>query len=95
MADADAPAPAALEPGWFVYVLLNGEDVAYTGIALDVEARLVRHNAGAGARFTRGRGPWRLAHVEGPFARGEALRRERALKRDRRFKMALKADAAL
>jgi putative endonuclease len=88
---ADAPATAAGETAYFVYVLLNGTGIAYTGIAKDVAARLAQHNAGAGARFTRGRGPWRVAHVEGPLAHGEALRRERALKRDRRFKTALKA----
>jgi len=89
-----APEPAAGEAGYFVYVLLNGAGVAYTGVAKDVEARLARHNAGVGARFTRGRGPWRVAHVEGPLGRGDALRRERALKRDRRFKAALKTDEA-
>lgn len=76
---------------YFVYVLCNAAGITYTGIAKDVEARLARHNAGAGARFTRGRGPWRMAYVEGPFCHGDALRRERALKRDRRFKAALRA----
>ncbi len=75
---------------WFVYVLLNGANVAYTGIALDVEDRLDRHNAGEGAKFTRGRGPWRLVHVEGPLPHGDALRREAAIKRDHAFKRALK-----
>jgi putative endonuclease len=76
---------------WFVYVLLNEADVAYTGIALDVEDRLARHNGGEGAKFTRGRGPWRLAHVEGPLPHGDALRREAAIKRDRAFKRSLKS----
>ncbi|WP_096702103.1 GIY-YIG nuclease family protein [Magnetospirillum sp. 15-1] len=79
---------------WFVYVLLNGANVAYTGIALDVGERLARHNAGEGAKFTRGRGPWRLVHVEGPLPHGDALRREAAIKRDRAFKQALKPASA-
>lgn len=79
---------------WYVYVLLNGADVAYTGIALDVVDRLARHNAGEGARFTRGRGPWRLIHVEGPLPHGDALRREAAIKKDAAFKRALKAASA-
>lgn len=79
---------------WYVYVLLNGADVAYTGIALDVADRLARHNAGEGARFTRGRGPWRLIHVEGPLPHGDALRREAAIKKDAAFKRALKAASA-
>ena len=76
---------------WFVYVLLNDTQVCYTGIALDVEARLHRHNAGQGAKFTRGRGPWRVIHTEGPLEHGDALRREAVLRKDRRFKDALKA----
>lgn len=74
-----------------VYVLLNDAGIAYTGIAKDVAARLAQHNSGTGARFTRGRGPWRVAHVEGPMEHGDALRRERAIKRDRAFKNGLKA----
>ena len=75
---------------FFVYVLRNGNGTLYTGIAKDVDTRLAQHNADTGARFTRGRGPWQVVHTEGPLAHGDALRREAALKRDRRFKAALK-----
>ena len=77
-------------PAWFVYVLLNDAGIAYTGVSKDVESRLRKHNAGTGAKFTRGRGPWRPVHVEGPMARGDALRREMAIKRDPGFKARLK-----
>lgn len=76
---------------YFVYVLRNGSGTLYTGIAKDIDARLAQHNANTGARFTRGRGPWQVVHTEGPLAHGDALRRETALKRDRRFKAELKA----
>lgn len=92
MATTEPLCPA--EPAYFVYVLCSDAGITYTGIAKDVDARLARHNASTGARFTRGRGPWRVVHVEGPLAHGDALRRERALKRDRRFKALLKADLA-
>jgi putative endonuclease len=78
---------------WFVYVLLNKGGIAYTGIAKDVTARLAQHNDGKGAKFTRGRGPWRTIHVEGPMERGDALRREIAIKRDAEFKSGLKLKA--
>lgn len=83
-----------MDASYFVYVLSNDAGITYTGIAKDVAARLAHHNANTGARFTRGRGPWRVAHVEGPLMHGDALRRERVLKRDRRFKAALKAGLA-
>ena len=79
---------------WFVYVVLNAAGVAYTGVATDVAARVGRHNAGTGAKFTRGRGPWRIVHVEGPLPHGDALRRERTIKRDAAFKADLKATQA-
>ena len=79
------------DPEFFVYVLRNSDGTLYTGIAKDVDARLAQHNANGGARFTRGRGPWQVIHTEGPLAHGDALRRERALKRDRQFKAELKA----
>lgn len=75
---------------WHVYVLLNGQRIAYTGIAKDIAARLSLHNAGRGARFTRGRGPWQVIYREGPMTKGDALRRERAIKRDAAFKAGLK-----
>lgn len=78
---------------YYVYVLLNDAGIAYTGIAKDVAARLASHNGGTGARFTRGRGPWRVIHAEGPMPHGDALRREAAIKRDRAFKTRLKAAA--
>lgn len=74
-------------------MLLNPAEIAYTGIAVDVVGRLARHNRGKGAKFTRGRGPWRLIHVEGPMTRSEALRREAAIKRDQGFKAGLKQGA--
>ncbi|MCR6632529.1 MAG: GIY-YIG nuclease family protein [Magnetospirillum sp.] len=76
---------------YYVYVLLNSAQLAYTGVAKDVAARLAQHNGGSGARFTRGRGPWRVVHVEGPLLHGDALRREAAIKRDHAFKARLKA----
>jgi putative endonuclease len=79
---ADAP--------YFVYVLRNDAGTTYTGIALDVVARLSSHNDGTGAKFTRGRGPWTVIHTEGPLPHGDALRREMAIKKDWKFKAGLK-----
>lgn len=45
----------------------------------DVPARLIEHNAGK-CRYTSGRRPWTVLHVEEYATRGEAMRRERFLK---------------
>ena len=75
---------------WTVYVLLNAENITYTGIAKDIDARLIKHNASKGARFTKGRGPWTIIYTEGPLTHADALRRELDLKSDASFKLRLK-----
>lgn len=79
---------------WSVYLLRCGDGTLYCGIALDVEARLEAHRAGKGARYTKGRGPLELVHVEACRDKSSALRRERAVKRmSRASKLALVVQA--
>jgi len=78
------------KPSYFVYVIRNKKNVLYTGIALDITKRIAQHNTGKGAKFTKGRGPWVLIYSSDPLPLGEALRLEAKLKRDRKFKLALK-----
>jgi putative endonuclease len=65
---------------WFVYVVRCRDGSLYTGISTDVAARVARHNAGAGARYTRARRPVALLLVERKRSRSTALRREAAIK---------------
>ena len=77
----------------FVYVLGSRDGGAvrtYVGWTTDLDARLGKHNAGTGARSTRGR-TWVLLYAERYPARAEAMSREWHLKRDRRFRKALAA----
>jgi putative endonuclease len=52
----------------------------YTGITNDLDRRLVEHAAGKGAKYTKGRGPFRLVYRETCQGRAEASRRETAIK---------------
>jgi putative endonuclease len=73
----------------FVYVLrAQGRALTYVGWTLDLEARLAAHNAGRGAKTTRGR-QWRLVYAEKYPTKGEAMSREVHLKRDRKLRKAL------
>ena len=74
----------------FFYLLVSEEarQRTYVGWTLDVARRLSQHNSGKGARFTRGR-RWRLVHVEAFETPPDAMRREVALKRDRRARREL------
>lgn len=75
---------------WHLYLLRCGDGTLYCGIAVDVAARLAQHRAGKGAKYTRGRAPLELVYEEVCGNRGEALRRERAVKRlSRAEKLAL------
>lgn len=75
---------------WSVYLLRCGDGTLYCGIATDVAARLAQHQAGKGAKYTRGRGPLELVFQEFCGDRPKALRRERAIKRlDRAAKLRL------
>jgi putative endonuclease len=66
---------------WTVYILLCADQSLYTGVATDLEARLATHNAGKGAKYTRGRLPVKLVYQEAVADRGSALKREHAIKR--------------
>jgi putative endonuclease len=68
-------------PPWFVYVARCADGTLYTGIALDVAARIAAHDRGRGARYTRGRGPLALCAVRRCASKGDALRLELAVKR--------------
>jgi putative endonuclease len=75
----------------FVYVLAgfgNNAYRTYVGWTIDLDRRLAEHNAGTGARSTRGRS-WALLYVEQYATRREAMSREWHLKRDRRFRKLL------
>jgi putative endonuclease len=75
---------------WCVYLIRCGDGTLYTGITNDLRKRLAAHEAGRGARYTRGRGPLEVVHVERKRSRSLALKREAALKRlGRRAKLAL------
>ena len=66
---------------WHVYILRCADGTLYTGIATDVSARLATHNAGKGAKYTRGRLPVALAYHEAAESHSAALKREHAIKR--------------
>jgi len=69
---------------WSVYIVECADGTLYTGTARSVPARVIAHNSGKGARYTRGRRPVRLRWREDGLSRRAALRREAAIKRLRR-----------
>jgi putative endonuclease len=72
------------------YIYILGSETGcdfrtYVGWTTDLDGRLERHNAGAGAKSTRGR-RWTLLYAERYDTRHEAMSREWHVKRDRTFR---------
>lgn len=63
-----------------VYVLECADGSLYTGYTTDVERRVAEHDDGEGAKYTRGRTPVELVHVESFETRSAAMSREHEIK---------------
>jgi putative endonuclease len=71
-----------MNKNWFVYMLSCADNTLYTGVTTDPRKRLDTHNAGkTGAKYTKARLPVELVYTESGFTRGEALKREAAIKK--------------
>ncbi|MGD2066386.1 MAG: GIY-YIG nuclease family protein [Candidatus Bathyarchaeota archaeon] len=66
---------------YYVYILRCKDGSYYTGHAKDVEKRFEMHKKGRGARYTRAHEPEEMVYTEQFENRGEAMRRERKIKR--------------
>ncbi len=67
-----------------VYVVECSDGTYYTGYTTNVERRVAEHNDGSGAKYTRGRRPVELVHVESFETQSEAMQREYTIKQLRR-----------
>ena len=101
-----AEAPAANETGQqtntsattgkrhFMYVIECADGSLYTGYSPDVQARFATHQAGTGAKYTRGRGPLNLLAVAEFPTKHDAMSAEyrfKRLSRDRKDELLAKA----
>jgi putative endonuclease len=66
---------------WSIYLLRCRDGKLYTGISNDVAKRLSQHEAGQGAKFTRGKGPFELAFTHEVGDRSRASQLEWRIKR--------------
>ncbi len=74
----------------YVYILECGDKSLYTGYTNDLDRRLKMHQKNKGAKYTRGRGPFKIVHVEEFQDKSEAMKREYAIKQlTKRQKMLL------
>jgi putative endonuclease len=65
---------------WYVYILLCSDNTLYTGISNNPEERLKVHEAGKGAKYTKGRSPLKIIFLSETKDRSEASREEYRIK---------------
>ncbi len=65
---------------WVVYLLQCSDDSLYCGISNDLKSRLIEHNSGKGAKYTRSRRPVELVGISPEMTKSEALKLEYRIK---------------
>ena len=82
------------ESKWYVYILRCADQTLYTGITNRLQQRLHAHNAGRGAKYTKGRRPVHLLYWETCTDKSAALKREAAIKKMKRAEKLLLCTSA-
>jgi len=65
---------------YYIYLARCKDNTIYTGYTIDLKNREAKHNAGEGAKYTRGRLPIKIVYSEFFYTITEALRREKEIK---------------
>ena len=74
MAEPEETAP------YYCYIVRCSDNTLYTGITNDLERRIAVHNRRKGGAYTASRCPVELVYSEFAGSKGDALRRELAIK---------------
>jgi putative endonuclease len=66
---------------YLIYILKCSDGTLYTGYTNNLEKRIEAHNAGKGAKYTRGRRPVKMVYSEKFRSKSKALKREWEIKK--------------
>jgi putative endonuclease len=66
---------------WVVYLVRCSDKSLYCGVSNDLKNRLIGHNSGKGARYTRSRRPVELVAIGPEMTKSEALKLEYRIKK--------------
>lgn len=78
---------------WWVYIVECADGTYYTGVTPKLDLRLVSHNRGKGAKYTRSRIPVKLVLSERTPSHSDALKREIKIKKMSRAQKKLLIDS--
>ena len=68
------------EKKWVVYLVRCSDNSIYCGISNNLKLRLIEHNSGKGAKYTRSRRPVELVGISPVMTKSEALKLEYRIK---------------
>ena len=76
---------------YYVYMLRSSgkKTITYVGYTKDLKKRILLHNSGKGAKFTRGR-CWKLIYKEVYKSKSKAISREYYIKNNRALRNKIK-----
>jgi len=66
---------------WVAYLLRCSDNSLYCGVSNNIAKRVIEHNSGLGAKYTRSRRPVVLVGTSRDMTKGEALKLEYRIKR--------------
>ena len=77
---------------YYVYVIGSKKKpvTTYIGWTINLKRRILKHNLGVGAKFTKGR-KWKILYAETLNSKSEAMRREYQLKKDTKLRSLLRS----
>jgi len=70
-----------MSKNWIVYIIECSDQSLYTGITIDLTRRIEEHNSNKGAKYTKGKGPFKIIHTENYPNRSQATKRELEIKK--------------
>ncbi len=65
---------------WKVYLIRCSDNSLYCGVTNDIKARIEKHNAGKGAKYTQSRLPVQLMAVSKELSKSDAFKLEYYIK---------------
>ena len=76
---------------FFVYVIGSNKKtkITYVGWTTNIKKRILKHNKGKGAKFTRGR-KWKLLYYEKLKSKNIAMKREHEIKKNIKLRKILR-----
>ena len=69
------------EKKWVVYLLRCSDNSLYCGVSNNIEKRVIEHNSGMGAKYTRSHRPVALVAASRDMSKGDALKLEYKVKK--------------